>query len=542
MAIELNGGGAGIAAAAQAAAKSAATKTTGKTTTTKAAPKATVKAATPYSTALGQAQSQAATEVAGQVAPLQGQVTQLTKQGGQEQSALGSEFNQLLPYAQQAAAYTGQFNQMASSDANAIFQQAGSQMNTMQQNAAAQAQRLAQQTGGPVSTGTFTAGLDPFTTATAESGAVGRLTGLELGTLGTDQATQFSGQVLPAMEMEQRRTAAADITNKIDAIKTQISTIEGTKSKLVNAKLPALLAAQQNFQLNKEKMALDKSNAEHNWQNTKRALDQSGAKLALASRVETFNEGVDTAKLGQEGVKLKITAAQVDNEATHMSNEDANAAAKLGLSKEEYILKEHQYAVSDSIAQQRADNQSQSNLVHFIDGFVGGTSSNKPVSVTQKHILNPNDPLVQAAMHYSGLAAATGKKPPANVFYDPKTKQWYTYTKTTMTPSQFATQHGGHGSPMSDPNALYRVMRQALPNSDPKMLQNLIRVKLGIPSWKPGQSAAAPATQDLAKLTLPKLTDVAVQHGFKPSPVAATRQQLIDYIHAHHEVRSAAAA
>jgi hypothetical protein len=62
------------------------------------------------------------------------------------------------------------------------------------------------------------------------------------------------------------------------------------------------------------------------------------------------------------------------------------------------------------------------------------------------------------------------------------------------------------------------------------MLQNLIQVRLGLPDWKVGQPANY-STATLSGMSLSDLTDLAVARGFKPSPTAASKQQLIDFIH-----------
>jgi hypothetical protein len=477
-----------------------------------------------FGTALDQAKATADAEIGAQVAPLQGQITQFQKAGTQEQNALGAEYNSLLPYAQSAAAYTGQFNRMAASDSNAIFQAAGQQMNTLQQNAAAEAQRVAQQTGGPVSTGTFTAGLDPYAAATQQSGAVGGLTSLELGVIGTDQANQFAGQVLPAMELEDRRSARMNIDNHIADLRSQIATIQGTKSKLIDAKLPELLTAQRNYELNKAKLAQSKVANDRSWTATQRALDQKDAQLALAEQAQLFAEGVSTKK-------LNLTAGQLALEARRLTDSEKQAADKLGLSYAEYALRANHYAATEATANKRVAVQEESNARMMIDGIFGGANSNKPVTITQKHYLDAKDPLAVQAINYASNHVL-GAKPPSNVFYDAKRKQFYTYTKSTMTPQQFSQTYDTHGTPISDPNAMYRFLRTAMPDAKPVMLQNLIKAKLGLnPDWKPGDPASH-RTADLNAMSLSDLTDLAVKEGFPPTPHAASRQALIDYIHA----------
>jgi|SRR5215471_3223068 len=504
-----------------------------------------------------QAQAQAATEIAGQVGPLQGQVAQLTKQGQQQVGSLTNEFqNNLIPAAQHEAQQTAAFNQNAQGAEAGIFQQATSQMNTLAQNQAQQAQQIAQQTGGPVSTGMFTSGLQPYQTAEVQSGAVSQLTGLNLGTIGTNEAQMFAGQVLPAMESLQKSTARANIASQIADLKKQITTIQGTKSKLVDAKLPALLAAKQGFALNVAQLAQKRIAANRAWTATKRGLDQRDRTLSLTEQNQAFNKWLAKQELGQKGRvitdqeknqlfnewlakgKLGISQQQVDAYSQHLTATEKLDAERLGITKQELAARILQYSASNKIAEQRLGIQAQSNARAIIDAALGGTGSNRPTTVTVKKWLNsgdpskniPADPLVTAALNAGGLFSKG--KPPSNVYYDTNRRQWYTYVKNTMTPQQFATQYNPGGTPMSDPNALLAVLKQGVPGRSESFYVNLIRLRLGIPDWKPGQPAAY-TPQSLGALDINKLTDIAMSRGFQPSPVKTGKQALIDFI-LHH--------
>jgi hypothetical protein len=508
---------------------------------------------------MSQAQAMASADITSQTAPLTAQVGELQRTGQQQQAALTQEFNQLMPYAQHAAEYTGQFNQMAESDAQAIYQQAGQQLNNLQQNSAAEAQRVAQQTGGPVSTGQFTSSLDPFATATAATGANNRLTSLELGVIGTDQANQFAGQVLPAMELEQRRTAQADINNKIQTLKDQIATIQGTKSKLTQSNYAKLQTAQQRYDLAKAQLQLKRQQGAQAWEATKRKLAQTDTELGIKAQHEGFTEYATTRALDQTGdkvtlsqevaafnqglanKKLKISAADVAARIQHMSVQEKQAAQRIGISDAEYVLRQQHYAIMDQNATTRLQVQDQSNAMNFIDGLMGGKNSNKPVTVTTKKYLDPTDPLAVAAANYGqGLGGITGKKPPGNVYFDKshgKNGAWYTYIKTTMNGNQFASTYGTHGTPITNPNAMYQTIHQAFPDMSGKMITNMLKAKLGLPGdWKLGDPASY-TTPDLMNMSLSGLTDLARSFGFPVSPRTVGKQELIDFIHHHQSTR-----
>jgi len=536
-----------------------------------------------YQTALKQATSLANADIASQIAPLQSQIGYQQKLLPQEQQALTDEFNQLMPYAQQQAAYTGEFNRGVASDAQQIFQQAGTNLNTMQQNNAAQAQQMAQQIGGPVSTGQFTDALTPYQSAIGQGASVAGLNALELGAIGTDQAYQFSGQVLPAMAAEQHQTVAANINDQIQKLKDQITTIQGTKSNLVDAKLPALLTAAHNYQLQVASLAEKKLQDKRSYTTTMRALDQANAKLKLATRQEAFVEKTTGTKLdqGQQALdqsEQKITQnEQALGIKTQQQKETARHNAQMeGISYDKYLAYNAHMVRSDSNASKRNQIQETKNFQTVLDVAMGGSSSNKPVSVYEKHYLNKSDPLyVQTikAIHDS-VKPTLGQKAttfPKNVFYDPKTQQYYTEGRVSTTPAAFAQQHGMSGTPISDPNALFRLLKNQFPDKSDSIITDAIRVKLGIPNWNygdamPGTQKAAPTTRPkgpaavtppttalgvtgnagspektytgtptqaaaLAKMPIGQLTDLAIKYGFKPSPVRASRQSLIDFIY-----------
>jgi hypothetical protein len=525
--------------------------------------------------ALKSAQSQADVDISSQVTPLQAQIDYENKLGTQQQSAITSEFNQLLPYSQQAAAMTGAFNQQASSDAQQVFQSAQAQLNAQQQNAASAAQNLAQQTGGPVSTGQFTDVLSPYQTAMGQSGAIGQLATLQLGQIGTDQANQFSGQVLPAMAAEQHATVRNTINDQIQQLRSQITQIEGTKSKLVNAALPGLVSSQLKYYTDQLSLSEKAWKDQQSVVATNRKLDtadnalalnaaklvedtwEKGRTITIAGQKESFNEwlageklnqtdvnntvknwlagkklDLDGQKIVQQWTKMGLDRAALNARIAHMSNQDKATAARLGISAGQLALGQTKLQEQASEAAARIQVQAQKNTNSLISGVFKGSTSTKPVSITQKHYLNDNDPLAQQAQRYATGGGFLGT-PPKNVFFDPKANNgqggYYTYIKTTETPAQYAQKMGSSGTPMSDPNAIYKFLMSSDPNMDPKMAIAAIQLHLGLPKWQPGMPANY-TTATLNQMSLPDLTDLAIAYGFPASPRAVGKQRLIDYI------------
>jgi hypothetical protein len=512
----------------------------------------------------------------------------------QEQQAITSEFSQLMPYANQQAAYTGEFNRAAASDAQNIFQQAGANLNTMQQNNAAQAQQMAQQIGGPVSTGQFTSALEPYQTAIAQGGSVAGLNALELGVVGTDEARQFSGQVLPAMAAEQHKSVALNIQDNIQKLRDQITTIQGTKSKLIDAKLPALLTAAHNYQIQEQALAQKKLDSKRSWDEFMKGLDYKMAALNLQGQHENFNEwlarqGVKQkwATVGQQGQVIKIDQEKVAQNWTALGIRDKTAQLaatkqaqnyKLGLLK--YQALAGHYIREDANSQAKLAVGEAKNVGSLIDMALGGSTSNKPVTTYVRHYLSASDPkmiqLNRYKMDKAGNFSLNGKAAPfpTGVMYDKATGKFYTQDKVTETPQQFAQQNNMSGTPVTDPNALYRLVMETYPDINPNTAADAVRLRMGIPNWNPGDPLKQPAASTktkpkgtgtvvnpttalygsgtggqgqqtynpppslaskLAGMTLSKLTDYAVNMGYPQSPKAATRGQLLDFIYQHQQ-------
>ena len=522
---------------------------------------------TDFNTALKQAQAMAASDISAQVAPLQSQIDYQQHLLPQEQGALTSEFNNLLPYAQQAALGTAQFNKQASDDAQQIFQQAGTNLNTMQQNNAAQAQRMAQQIGGPVSTGQFTSALEPYQTAIGQGASVAGLNSLELGTIGTDQAQQFAGQTLPAMAAEQHSTVAANIQDQIQKLKDQITTVQGTKSKLVDARLPALLTAAHNYRLSVAQLAEKKLQDTRAFKALQTTLTQKGETIELAKEAQSFNECVDQQKLGQSGQALTLTQGELDLGNARLTQQAKDEARKYGLDYLKYSALAAHYIRSDATSAARVTAEEQKNAASLINVALGGSTSNKPVTMTVRHYLTANDPLMQKVNRYA-KNNLFGKSPfPTGVYYDKSTGKFYTMVHQTETPQHFMQTHGMSGTPTQDPNQLYKFLTGS--GVDATMAANIIRLRLGIPKWNPGDKITSTAppkktakttaavvnptnalgvtgnagspeqtyspgssvAANLAKMPIGQLTTLAEKYGFKPSPVKTGRQALIDFIY-----------
>jgi hypothetical protein len=473
------------------------------------------------------AQDQAAAEINAQVNPLQSQISQL--QGNQQAAAaaIGQEFAQLLPSVANSASRLEQSNADNLNAAQAIFQQAGSQLNTLQQNAAAQAQRLAQQVGGPVSSGQFTSASDPYAQAAAAGGATESMTQLELGAAGNRAAEVFAGQVFPALATEQQAKNRQYYQDQIKSIQDEITKIQSTKGTLVSSKLATLQAADRQYKLDLANLKLKKINDLHSWDAKARSLEQKDTQLKQYDQ----RTGLMQDALNQSGyfkdisAKQKQTALQqagqrIKLEGTRITNQEAQAWARIGVQRDALTARINHYTESDKLANARLNVQQQKNAMSLIDAAMqpGG---GKPVKLTTRVNLRADDPAVIAAL--TGHASAA-----ADVHRDPKTGQWYEYKNMTLTPAQWAHNQGVQAtSGVHDPNQLYQLLTSN--NTPPAMARNLVRIKTGMSDWAPGQKSSYTA-EDLAKMSIPKLDKLARARGFTGDDSTLTKQRAIDFI------------
>lgn len=468
---------------------------------------------TPYQQAVAEAQS----EIAASVAPDQAELKVLANQQAQQENTVSAEFAQLLPYAQQSSELTAGFNAGVANDANAIFQAANQNMGQLATNSAQAAQQVAQATGGPAATTTLTGPMSEFQLAQQQTGEVGQLTNLELGSSATAEAAQFAGQTLPAMMKQSDDQIRAQIATKTLALQQDIAKVEGTESKIVNAKLPALQRQALTAQLDEQKIAETKLNDSHKWNEFEQGLNLKANEIA-------FTEAYDTGK-------LKVSQQTVDLRAQQLTATEKATAARLGLTAQEYALRASQYVQSDALASQRLAVEQQRNSISAINAMLGGSTSDKPITMTTVKYLNASDPLAIAAARYQQGGLLTKAKMPSNVFYDPSRHEWYTYVKQEMTPSQWHLKTGTSGTPVSDPNAIYNALMHMPPGERPskQFAISAIQDRLGIPDWKPGQSAT-PSHVDLVKMSMSDLLHLATQRGFKGDALTTSKQRLIDYI------------
>jgi hypothetical protein len=460
-----------------------------------------------------QLQQQVADEVASQInaenAPLKAQADTL---GGQETAAqkeLQSEQAALMPYIQHSADQVGQFNKDALSMEQSVFQAAGSRMSSMQQDQAAEAQKLAQQMGGPVATGEFTEGLQPFSDALPGAQATNMLEGLGIASAGNQEAQQFAGQVFPALMTEEQAKSKGYFEDQIKTLRDQITQNASGKSALIGSTLADALDKERTFELNVKTAQLDKLKANRDWQATKTQLAHDSARLGLSKKASALSEAGVTGRY-----KGKPTM-----EAIKLSADQRLQAQRLGLSATEFQQRLAASTMKASDARAKDITDASQNAASFLDSAMN-PNGGKPITRTTKHWIPHHSP--------ENLAAASGRS--SQYHYDPQRKQWYLYQRETLTPEEWAQRGGYSGpTPITDPNRLYNLVRGEVPNLPKKALINLVRAKTGQQNWSPGQKTSHTG-EELHSLTRDELMGIAADRGLRRPTGKWGKQQLIDYI------------
>lgn len=442
--------------------------------------------------------SQIDTEITGSTAPLQSQVSDLQGRQTSTLQKIGDMFGTIQPYV------TGESDKVQSAydtgfkATQSIFNTAQQRMAQLKNQRAQEAQAMAQEIGGPVAVGEFTSavlGPEQELASTAPNVLLHSLASAEAG---TQEARAFSGKVMPLVRTEQEANARSFFENQIKDLNSQIATLEASKSGKKNDRLNELLQQERTFSLNQNQAALDKIKSDRDWLATKRSLHNEDQRITMAKEYSALQ------KAGVTGTyKGKPTLAAVK-----ASIAERQAAAKLNMSEAALMEKIRHSNETESVARQKLRNTAQTNAMAILD-----------------HAFNPSGKATLTLSKRVPTTAAKGYFDP-NARRDPKTKQWYTYVKQTMTPQQAIAQgyNLGGNTPITDPQDLYNLLVGS--GTNPTMALNLVRTRTGIGDFKPG-GVTNFDTESLSRMTNKEIMGIARQRGYKGG---GKRNELIHYI------------
>jgi len=449
------------------------------------------------------AEDQITGEINSQIKPLESQVGQIGLNQGQAGKDLSAEFGTILPYVQDAAKQVEQSHQAAQEASAGIFTAAQGNLANLARQRAQEAQTLAQQIGGPVSSATFTEGVTPNQQYLAQMGSGQLLHGLAYGEAGNQLAQSFAGKVFPLVQTEQQAQLTRYFESQKKEIQDQINSIQGGKTKAINARLGELQEKERAYQLDVIDSNLAKTKAAHDWTATKKTLAQEQAKLKIAQDQFALDKtqlyGVD--KKGNKTVAQK----ELDQRTAAQKKSDALEAKKFGLSEKELNFRKTEAAKAGKAAKAKQDLSMQEMAMSIIDnatnpGAGSGVTQTVTTEVTkQTGILNKSA--------YSMTDPETGE---VHYFLDRK-----------------VTQPGYQGPAVQDPQKLYDMLiGYRVP---PAMALKLVKSKLGTPDYAPGKTNYT--VPQLMGMPFSEMRGVAIQLGFRPDPKdPKTKKELIAYI------------
>lgn len=450
------------------------------------------------------AQQEVSQQTAGQVAPLQRETESLIGRESAAIGGIGGMFDKLQPFVSAEATQVENSYDQANNASRQIFEEAQRRMDELANERAQSAQALAQKMGGPVAVGEFTAGVDPSRSALAQIAPNQLLHGLANAQAGTQQARAFSERVFPAMRTEEVSKARGYFEDQIKDLRKQIDSINSQSSTLVSQRFKDLQAAEREYALAQENLKLDRLKADRDWEATQRSLHNEDVRLGLAKKEFGLNEAGVTGKY-----KGKVT-----QQAIKLAVEQRLAAQRYGLSVAQYRERLRHNVESESIQQQKMANQNQKNAMSIIDAVTGRSKSG--VTMTRKVTLDKTA---------GAIAVAKGN---TKVHYDPKTKTYYTYETTHMTPQQVERTYGSGYA--SDPQQLYDLL---IGSGIPKaMALKVVKTKTGVHDFQPGKAVqyTAEDLHRIGKKSFNELRGIAISRGFKPGKNKKNTQQLIDFI------------
>lgn len=473
---------------------------------------------------LQQAQDEVNAELNSQINPLQNQIGTLQTQSNRVQGDIGAMFSALQPTVDSGVKAVSDAFNGAEQAQNQIFTAAQTNINQIRQSRAAEAQKLAQQMGGPVAVGEFTAGIDPAQEALTYLGAGSQLHTLGYAQAGVQEAAQFAGQVFPLLRTEQTAQARAYYEDKISTIQSQIDDLNASRTSLTNSRLADLtqqnlqyelqanqekldqinsnrqfqlqsnqarldqlnanrqfrqsrlqaerdqLNADRTFQLQKKQSARDQANATRQYNLSKKqlALDAKKATHDWQATLRTFRD--TERQIKDSETQLAFDRAGITGTyqgkptmaARTLTRQENHDAAVLGLDKREFRLRQHQLKIQATLAEKklRADKEVEWNAL--LDAATNPTAGK---SVQVSHVMEL--PSALAAMK------------------DPK-NSWVLHRKDGDHYYHVVTTHEIiNTQPIHNPQALYQFLRaHDVPSS---IALAKVRLKLGLPKWKPGQ-------------------------------------------------------
>lgn len=436
------------------------------------------------------ATSEADQSIASQTAPYTTDISTYQGQSQRATDAINDMFGSILPYVQGSAQQVQGSYDTALGAESQIMNAAMTRLNQLKQQRAQDAQTMAQQIGGPVALGEFTAGLDDQGSLLANLSAGQLLHTLGYAQAGVQEAQAFAGKVFPLVQTEQVAQSKAHYQDLIDAAQKNIDQIKAQKGDLVNQRVDALTAQNQQYAIQVAQQKLDSLKAAHDWAATKHQLTNDDKRVKMAQQQFALTKTAQTTNTKLEWAKLDAAKKQ--------------AAAQLGLSKAELAQRDKQLQASTKYQNARLAAAERQQWAGYLDAATSG-GAGKSVKVT-----NVVPTTLQMAL-----------KDPKNS-YQGKDGKWYHIVSTQ--------QQVGATAPITGPNNLVDyLVAHAVPKN---VAVNMVKARLKLPSdWQygdanPAQAAAVKAARAraaaAAKARAGRITGNQVDTGPPPGKGVVT--------------------
>jgi hypothetical protein len=195
-------------------------------------------------------------------------------------AGIGKMFGDLMPYAQNAAKFVGDYYDASIARENNIYEQAQGRLSMIRAQRAAEAQQFAQQTGGPVNVEAF---LAPLNTSMVELPNAMQNTLFHSNMLaqgGVQEAEAWAGRVFPMIRVEQEQQLRAEFQARIDAAQKEIDRIKAEASTREQTRLEELQQQEREYKLEQARLALDRLKADRDWRSTQQQLANQRRQLA----------------------------------------------------------------------------------------------------------------------------------------------------------------------------------------------------------------------------------------------------------------------
>ena len=460
-------------------------------------------------------------------------------QGGMERglAGIGKMFGDLMPYAQNAAKFVGDYYDASLAREQNIYEQAQGRLSMIRAQRAAEAQQFAQQTGGPVNVEAF---LAPLNTSMVELPNAQQNTLFHSNMLaqgGVQEAEAWAGRVFPMIRVEQEQQLRAEFQARINAAQKEIDRIKAEASTREQTRLEELQQQEREYKLEQARLALDRLKADRDYRATQQQLKNQQRQLADdRAGILGYYEGRYRGKDGkihtwrkptwattQDKTKLDQAQQSIDEDVrSHKASEDltqqditskkVDADRAYAFNKQKLRVEQARY-VGQLIKEATTPGSQTYKRTRYV--LSAGPGKAATMTSAQKAKLIPMQLSKAEAVQQTGNPNAA-----PGVYYFSKQDETVPVSDTVI----------------QDPTQLYKYLVQN--GADKTMALNAVRAKYQISGkWKPGMGYDPADKVSMDKINGMDFNEVralAKKEGWQPDPKKkATAYTLKTWLYHH---------